>query len=156
MEIEKKYLIKLSFKQISIYPCINIEQGYISTKPVIRIRKANDRYYLTYKSSGLMTREEHEEEISLNQYEHLKSKIDFNLITKKRYLVNLDNLLTVEIDVFTGKLNGLILAEVEFDSQESANNFRPPAWFTKEVTFNPRFQNCNLCKEYNTDFLKNV
>lgn len=156
MEIEKKYLITLPSNEIEKYIHNNIEQGYISTKPVIRIRKKNDTYYLTYKSSGLMIREEFEEEISSQQYNHLKTKIDYNLITKKRYLIPLDNKLTVELDVFSGKLQGLVLAEVEFDSEDEANNFQPPNWFKEEVTYNSQFQNSNLCKENNIDFLQNI
>lgn len=156
MEIEKKYLIELSSKEISKYPHINIEQGYISTKPVIRIRKKDDTYILTYKSSGLMIREEIEEKISKEQYEHLKTKIDYNLITKKRYLIPLDNSLTVELDVFNGKLEGLIVAEVEFPTKDVADDFKPPSWFIQEVTYNPEFQNSNLCRENNIDFLNNI
>ncbi|GKX28126.1 CYTH domain-containing protein [Vallitalea longa] len=153
MEIEKKYLITLPMNEITKYPHINIEQGYISTNPVIRIRKTDETCYLTYKSSGLMIREEFEEKISNQQYDHLKTKIDFNPITKQRYLIPLDNSLTVELDVFSGKLKGLIVAEVEFPSKEVANNFKPPSWFIQEVTCNPQFQNSNLCKETNIDFL---
>ncbi|MCT4685867.1 CYTH domain-containing protein [Vallitalea sp.] len=153
MEIEKKYLINLPLNKIARYPHINIEQGYISTNPVIRIRKTDKSYYVTYKSSGLMVRQEFEDEISKEQYNTLKSKVDYNLISKKRYYIPLDNSLTVELDIFNDKLEGLIMAEVEFDSEESANNFTPPSWFVKEVTFDTRFHNSNLCKEENISFL---
>ncbi|GMQ62302.1 CYTH domain-containing protein [Vallitalea maricola] len=153
MEIEKKYLINIPFDKITRYPHINIEQGYICTNPVIRIRKTDESYYVTYKSSGLMVRQEFEDEISKEQYNTLKSKIDHNIISKKRYYIPLDKSLTVELDIFNDKLEGLIMAEVEFDSEESANNFTPPSWFVKEVTFDSRFHNSNLCKEENIRFL---
>lgn len=156
MEIEKKYLINLPMEEISKYPHITIEQGYICTNPVIRIRKTDKSYYVTYKSSGLMIRQEFEDEISKKQYNVLKTKVDYNLISKKRYYIPLDESLTVELDVFNDKLEGLIMAEVEFISEESANNFQPPDWFIKEVTFNTTFHNNNLCKKDNTDFLDGI
>jgi CYTH domain-containing protein len=156
MEIEKKYLINLPINEITKYPHTNIEQGYISTNPVIRIRKTDKSYYVTYKSSGLMVRQEFEDEISEDQYNSLKSKVDYNLISKKRYYIPIDKSLTVELDIFNNKLEGLIMAEVEFVSEESANNFNPPNWFVKEVTFDTRFHNSNLCKEDSIDFLDDL
>ena len=59
MEIERKYLIKNTPDNLSDFPCRIMEQGYLNTDPVIRIRKDNDNYELTYKSKGLMVREEY-------------------------------------------------------------------------------------------------
>ena len=59
MEIERKYLVKQLPEKLSTYPHRLIEQGYLSTEPVIRIRKDGDKYELTYKSKGLMIREEY-------------------------------------------------------------------------------------------------
>ena len=58
MEIERKYLVKQIPGNLGSFPCRIIEQGYLSTSPVIRIRKDNDLFELTYKSGGLMAREE--------------------------------------------------------------------------------------------------
>ena len=61
MEIERKYLIdatKLPFSPED-YPVHHIEQGYLCTEPVVRIRKDNEDYFLTYKSKGLMSRDEY-------------------------------------------------------------------------------------------------
>ena len=49
MEIERKYLVKILPDHLEQYPCRQIEQGYLSTNPVVRIRRSNDRYILTYK-----------------------------------------------------------------------------------------------------------
>ena len=57
MEIERKYLILTLPENTEQYPCRIIEQGYLNTEPVIRIRRDNEKYELTYKSKGLMTRE---------------------------------------------------------------------------------------------------
>ena len=61
MEIERKFLISKENlpADLNSYPHHRLEQGYLSTAPVVRIRKEDDNYYLTYKSKGLMTREEY-------------------------------------------------------------------------------------------------
>ena len=59
MEIERKYLLKKLPDNLNTYNCHEIEQGYLCTEPVIRIRRQDDEYFLTYKSKGLMVREEY-------------------------------------------------------------------------------------------------
>ena len=59
MEIERKFLIRQLPEHLEQYPCRHIEQGYLCTNPVVRIRKQDDAYFLTYKSGGLMAREEY-------------------------------------------------------------------------------------------------
>ena len=142
MEIERKFLIK-ELPDLSKYEFLEIEQGYLSTNPVVRIRKKNDKYILTYKGSGLFAREEIEANLTKEAYEHLSTKIDGYLITKKRYLIPLDPY-TIELDVFEGHMDGLIMAEVEFPSVEEANAFNPPTWFGEDVTEDKRYHNSNM------------
>lgn len=142
MEIERKFLIK-ELPDLSKYKFTEIEQGYLSTQPVVRIRKKDNKYILTYKGSGLMAREEIEANISEEGYKHLAEKIDGNLITKKRYFIPLDPY-TIELDIFEGHMAGLIMAEVEFPSEEEANSFTPPAWFGDDVTNDRRYHNSNM------------
>lgn len=59
MEIERKYLVLHLPGPLESYPCRILEQGYLNTSPVVRIRRDNDRYELTYKSAGLMSRQEY-------------------------------------------------------------------------------------------------
>lgn len=59
MEIERKYLIHELPEDLKQYPCRRIEQGYLNTAPVVRIRRQDDEFYLTYKGSGMMAREEY-------------------------------------------------------------------------------------------------
>ena len=87
MEIERKYLIKNIPLNLSEYPCLFIEQGYLNTQPVVRVRRQNDDYYLTYKSLGMMAREEYNLPLDKTAYEHLIAKADGIVITKKRYLI---------------------------------------------------------------------
>lgn len=153
MEIEKKYRVNYLPKNYETYPCKEIEQGYLCENPVVRIRKSNEDYILTYKSRfGLEKNAEtkaqvnNEVEAVLNEegYEHLKEKIDGNLIVKSRYVIPLENGLKTELDIFKGCLAGLIIAEVEFSSEEAAGAFVPPAWFGEDVTFDKRYANKNM------------
>lgn len=144
MEIERKYLIEQLPENLSSYDCRIIEQGYLCTAPVVRIRRDNDKYELTYKSKGLMAREEYNMPLTKEAYEHLLSKVDGRVIRKKRYMIPLDEILTIELDVFEGDLAPLILAEVEFPSEEMAMDFVPPEWFGEDVTFSTKYHNSNL------------
>ena len=114
MEIERKYLIHQLPEALDSYPCRMIEQGYLNTDPVIRIRKDNDSYELTYKSKGLLARQEYNLPLTANAYAHLLTKIDGRLIKKKRYMIPLDSGLTAELDIFEDGLAPLKLVEVEF------------------------------------------
>ncbi|MCI8292159.1 MAG: CYTH domain-containing protein [Hespellia sp.] len=152
MEIERKYLIFDIPFSLSDYPFRHIEQGYLCTNPVVRIRRDDTQYYLTYKSKGLMVREEYNLPLTEEAYLHLKSKADGRIITKKRYMIPLPSPsskepLTIELDIFLGDLSPLILAEVEFPDEISANQFLPPEWFGKDVTFSSEYHNSTLSKK---------
>ena len=144
MEIERKYLIHTLPENLENYPHRIIEQGYLSTEPVVRIRRDNDEYILTYKSKGLMVREEYNLPLTKDSYMHLREKIDGRLIIKKRYLIPLSNELTIELDIFGVDLAPLMLAEVEFPNETSANSFTPPKWFGEDVTFSGEYHNSRL------------
>ena len=144
MEIERKYLIRRLPENLSQYQCKKIAQGYICTNPVVRIRKSDDEYYLTYKGKGLMAREEYNLPLTQEGYEHMLPKIDGRLIEKSRYLIPLDGKLTAELDIFEGDLAPLIIVEVEFDSLGAANSFIPPEWFGEDVTESRKYHNSNL------------
>lgn len=144
MEIERKYLIRRLPENLSQYQCKKIAQGYICTNPVVRIRKSDDEYYLTYKGKGLMAREEYNLPLTQEGYEHMLPKIDGRLIEKSRYLIPLDGKLTAELDIFEGDLAPLIIVEVEFDSLDAANSFIPPEWFGEDVTESRKYHNSNL------------
>ncbi len=154
MEIEKKYRVKVMPDNLSNYQKKEIEQGYLCKKPVVRIRKSNDDYILTYKSKfglneqvGQHAKVSNEVEVPLNKsgYEHLKTKIDNHLVTKTRHLIPLEDGLTAELDVFHGVLSGLIIVEVEFISEEQAAQFVAPDWFGEDVSKEERFSNNYLC-----------
>ena len=143
--VERKYLITHIPFDIAGYPFHQIEQAYLSTAPVVRVRQEDDTYYLTYKSKGLMAREEYNLPLTKESYEHLRSKADGRILTKKRYLIPMEGTeYTIELDIFLGEYEGLKLAEVEFPSEEAALAFVPPEWFGREVTFTGEYQNSRL------------
>lgn len=142
-EIERKYLVKQVPENLASYPFHEIEQGYLCTEPVVRIRRQDEEYYLTYKSKGLMIREEYNLPLTKDAYFHLREKIDGRLISKRRYLIPLDPY-TIELDVFHSPKDDLILAEVEFPSEEDVLTFTPPDWFGEDVTNSSLYHNSRL------------
>lgn len=146
MEIERKYLLRSLPEHLESYPYKQIEQGYLNTEPVVRIRRSDDIYTLTYKGKGLMVREEYNLPLNTESFAHLKEKIDGRLIKKRRYLIPFDDRHTIELDIFEGDLAPLQLAEVEFATEEEANSFVPPAWFGEDVTFSTKYHNSRLSR----------
>ena len=144
MEIERKFIPKCLPDNLDSYEHHDIQQAYLNTSPVIRIRKQDEDYFLTYKGSGMMSREEYNLPLTKESYEHLIKKADGNIITKKRYEIPDNSGHTIELDIFEGVFSGTILAEVEFDSVEEAENYNPPAWFKEDVTMNKMYHNSNM------------
>ena len=141
MEIERKWLIKEPPHDLESYPHHVIEQGYLNTRPVVRIRRQDNDYILTYKGGGLMAREEYNLPLDRKSYEHLREKIDGRLISKVRYVIPIENGLVVELDHFESPHMGLYLAEIEFSSVEEAEAFPGLSWFEKDVTYDINYHN---------------
>lgn len=160
MEIERKFTVKTLPVNLEQYPFHIIEQAYLNTDPVVRIRKEDDSYYLTYKGKGLLAREEYNLPLNEESYYHLREKADGNVISKKRYLIPVKNptfasnfqtaadhiSLTIELDIFEAPFSDLIIAEVEFPDQETAEAFLPVDWFAEDVTNDPAYHNSNLSR----------
>ncbi|MBQ8982762.1 MAG: CYTH domain-containing protein [Lachnospiraceae bacterium] len=153
MEIERKFLIKelpYTSSELQHFPHDVITQGYLCTSPVLRIRQKNQDYIFTYKSAGLMTREEIEAPLTKESFKQLLTKCDGSIIQKTRYKIpesqtgKSDKQLTIELDLFHGELEGLMLAEVEFRSEEEAVKYQAPEWFYLEVTHSNTFHNSTI------------
>ena len=144
MEIERKFLLRSLPEHLEQYDSHLIEQAYLCTDPVVRVRRQDDDFILTYKGSGMMVREEYNLPLTKASYEHLLAKADGNIITKKRYLIPLSDGLKAEVDIFEGKFAGLVLAEVEFPDEAAANCFAAPDWFGEDVTFSKDYHNSVL------------
>lgn len=146
MEIERKFLIKEIPFSLNSYKARKIEQAYLCTEPVVRVRRDNDDYYLTYKSAGFVAREEYNLPLTAEGYSHLLSKADGNIITKTRYEIPEANGLIIELDIFEGRFQGLILAEVEFKNIEQAMSYNPPEWFGKDVSSDTNYHNSTMSR----------
>ena len=164
MEIERKFTVRTLPVNLDSYPCRIIEQAYLNTDPVVRIRREDDSYYLTYKGKGLLAREEYNLPLNEESYYHLREKADGNIISKKRYVIpiehpqfdptyvssaerKIDQLsLYVELDIFEPPFAPLIIAEVEFPDKETAEAFLTLDWFSQDVTNDPAYHNSNLSR----------
>ena len=143
MEIERKFLVTAIPEDLPRYPSRRIEQAYLCTDPVLRIRRKDEQYFLTYKGPGLLAREEHEFPLTKEAYCHLLEKADGNRIAKVRYELPCGPY-TIELDVFDPPFAPLMLAEVEFPGEAEALTFQPPVWFGEEVTYDPSYTNAAL------------
>lgn len=157
MEIERKFTVGTLPDNLESYPSHLIEQGYLNTYPVVRIRREDDNYYMTYKGSGMIAREEYNLPLTMQAYDHLKEKCDGNIITKVRYFIPLLNpvfkegfcppkelSLTIELDLFKGVFEGMLIAEIEFPDLETANALIPPDWFLEDVSERKEYHNSYL------------
>lgn len=145
MEIERKFTVKKMPAGLESFPFHIIQQAYLNTDPVVRIRREDETYYLTYKGRGLMAREEYNLPLNRPSYEHLLAKADGQIISKKRYLIPF-GAYTIELDVFEAPFAPLVIAEVEFPSLEEADAFLAPDWFDADVTQDPAYHNSNLSR----------
>lgn len=144
-EIERKFLVTGNFKEATIRS-ERFLQGYICLQPgkTVRVRLAGEKGYLTIKgpsdAKGL-TRFEFEKEISRTEAKELFQLCEPGAIEKVRHWVKEGNH-TWEVDVFYGANEGLILAELELQSEDET--FALPAWIGQEVTGDRRYYNSSL------------
>lgn len=147
MEIERKYKVKNMPENLDSYDFHIIEQAYLTTAPTIRVRREDESYYMTYKGCGgsntALSHEEYNLPLTKEAYESLKNKSDGKIITKKRVLIPYAGH-TIELDLFDEPFKPLVIAEVEFESEEMANAFVAPKWFGEEVTGRKEYTNAYL------------
>ncbi len=143
MEIERKFLVG-SLPTLGDFKGKLVKQGYISTDPVIRVRKMDDLYTLTVKSKGHLVRREFELDLTPEQYDDLWQKVNNVHVSKTRYFIPLDSKHVAELDIYYEELDGLVTVEVEFDSTREAEKFIAPEWFGKDVTHDSRYKNNHL------------
>ena len=145
MEIERKFLVKQIPEDLEQYPCRRIRQAYVATDPVIRVRQKDEDYILTVKGEGFLQREEFELPLSKEQFKRLAAKSEGQSIAKDRYCIPF-GAHTIELDIFAPPFAPLVLAEVEFESIETANAFVPPEWFGEEVTEENEYTNAAMSR----------
>ena len=148
-EIERKFLIKRLPVAILRSPRSNILQGYLATEPGgrhVRLRKRAKSTSLTFKVGRSSAREEREIWLSAKQFATLWPATAGRRLRKTRYEIRWKNY-TIEIDVYHGCSEGLVVAEVEFPNQASCRKFMPPSWFGREITGQKRYSNVRLARE---------
>lgn len=143
-EIERKFLVSDLPDEIRAQPSTRIRQGYLSVGPAeVRVRSHDDRQHeLTVKSVGGLSRTEVSLALTPEQFEELWPLAQSS-VEKDRSSYGVGGW-TAEVDVYTGKLAGLLVVEIEFPTEDDAAGFTPPPWFGPEVTDDPRYRNSTL------------
>ncbi|MBA2240995.1 MAG: adenylate cyclase [Solirubrobacterales bacterium] len=148
-EIERKFRLAAAPAWLDDHDCEPIEQGYLVSegeRVEVRLRRSGGRASLTVKSLGGLNRAEVVLDLEPSQVETLWPLTEGRRITKRRHRVSGERL-PVEVDVYAGGLEGLVVAEVEFGSEAEANRFEPAGWLGREVTGDERFANRKLASD---------
>jgi len=147
VEIERKYLLRNNDWQLNAEAETDYVQGYIigSDRASVRVRIEGDTAQLNIKSATLgIKRSEYEYEIPMDEAEEILSTLcEKPLIEKTRYIVR-ENGDKWEVDVFKGENKGLLVAELELNSEDQ--KIELPAWCGQEVSDDPRYYNVCLVK----------
>jgi len=145
-ELERKFLVKELPADLENYPKNEIIQGYLiitDNDIEVRIRKKGDKYFETVKAGSGLVRQESEKEITKETFFDHWPLTEGKRVEKVRYEILFNGKL-IELDIYSGGLEGLAVAEVEFESEEESVSFEPPSWFGEEVTHDERYKNKNL------------
>ncbi len=139
MEIERKFLVKEAPDGVH---GVSIEQGYLALDGDVEVRmrrRGDAALTLTIKAGAGRTRIEQELELDPASFEELWPLTQGRRVSKQRARLG-----AIELDVYRGALAGLEVAEVEFDTEASADAYEPPAWLGRELTGDSRYSNRNL------------
>jgi adenylate cyclase len=148
IEIERKFLVTSPQFKKEAFQESRIVQGYLNSHPerTVRIRIKGNKAFITIKGIGNETglsRLEWEKEISVAEAEKLLKLCETGIIDKVRYDIKVGNHI-VEVDVFSGENDGLIMAEIELESEGEV--FKKPSWLGEEVTNDERYYNAYLSR----------
>jgi len=148
IEIERKFLVNSDAFKKESYASYTIKQGFLNSDKLrtVRVRIKNDKGYLTVKGKSTangLSRFEWEKEISKSDAEALLQLCEPGIIDKTRYEVR-SNAHIFEIDEFYGDNEGLIVAEVELNSENES--YKKPDWLGEEVTGDIKYYNSLLSK----------
>jgi CYTH domain-containing protein len=148
VEIERKFLVERLPDDLG-GTARRIDQGYVALDEgaEVRVRRIGDELWLTVKGTGGLARVEEELLLSPEQFDSLWPLTQGRRIEKTRSTLP-DG---VEVDVYDGSLAGLVVAEIEFASEDESGAFEPPEWFGAEVTDDPRYKNRALAVDGRPD-----
>jgi adenylate cyclase len=145
MEIERKFTVDSNKWAEVVKPQpISIAQSYLSSSPecTVRVRLKGDKAFLTIKGKTTgISRSEYEYEVPVSEAKEMMNTLSTKTLSKKRYEINVGSHLW-EVDVFEGKLAGLIIAEIELSSEEE--QFELPEWVIEDVSHDAQYYNSNL------------
>ena len=144
MEVERKFLVPDS-PDLGGTESDEIEQGYLAlgADGEVRLRRKADLRLLTAKRGSGLSREEAEVELDRAGFDELWPLTEDRRLRKRRHLIPHGEL-EIELDVYKGDLEGLVVAETEFASEKEARAFEPPGWIGEEVTGDERYLNETL------------
>jgi len=156
VEIERKFLVKSDDFKSQAFAQNNIAQGYLSSVPerTVRVRIKGHKGFITIKgisNSAGMSRFEWENEIPLDEAQELLKLCEKGKIEKTRYEIKSGDHV-FEVDEFYGENEGLIMAEIELNSEDET--FEKPDWLGEEVTSDERYYNAYLSKNPYKDWQK--
>lgn len=150
-EIERKFLVNSETFKAQAVKQYEIEQGYLCREPgkTIRVRIRDERAFLTIKSGKLregLAKFEWEKEIELADAQELMKLCLPGTISKTRYIIPAPPYEGTErkweVDVFHGRKEGLVLAELELGDEHEP--YERPEWLGEEVTGQPQYYNANM------------
>ncbi|MGI9087045.1 MAG: CYTH domain-containing protein [Chthoniobacterales bacterium] len=148
-EIERKFLLNNLPDSLTSFPHEEIAQGYLAVEGggvQVRLRKKGSIRSLTYKRGNKSAREEREIRLSAEQFDALWPATEGRRLSKIRYDIPYGER-TIEVDVYTGRHDGVVVAEVEFPDEKSCRDFVPPDWFSEDVTGKSRYSNVVMAHE---------
>jgi adenylate cyclase len=150
MEIERKFLVT-GPPNLEDTDRVELEQGYLALADEdggaeVRLRRKDDELLLTVKAGTGRTRVEEEIALEREPFESLWPLTAGRRVAKTRHLIPYGEL-EIEVDVYAGEIEGLIVAEVEFPDEAKADAFETPGWFGEEVTGNKDYLNETLATE---------
>ena len=148
-EIERKFLVKRLPAELKWKRGYPIAQGYLASESGgrhVRLRKRGRSASLTFKVGRGNSREEREIKLSPQQFAALWPGTAGRRLRKVRYYLPWKSL-TIEVDIYRGEHDGLVVAEVEFPDHAARRKFKPPHWFGREVTGEKRYSNIRLATQ---------
>lgn len=162
MEIERRFLVNtLHDIDLSKFNNKRIVQDYLYSDRFSAIRKrciisnTEKKYIYTIKTGkSKFSVNEIEKEITEEEYKSLIINEENNTIDKIRYYIPYENGLTIELDVFKGIYEGIIFAEIEFESEKQAENFKLPKWFGNEIS--SKITNSMMAKTNSIEVIKKI
>ncbi len=148
-ELERKFLLKKVPGNLTSYPHAEILQGYLAVERSgvqVRLRRKGAGFSLTCKRGAAIGREEREIPLSAEQFDILWPATEGRRLTKIRYDIPWEKWV-IEVDIYTGRHEGIVVAEVEFADEATCRVFSPPHWIGEDVTGQARYSNVLMAQD---------